>query len=526
MVIARNGDGRGEGTTILPVRVKPVYDFSNTIPSNWEGWLVSDSGGMPRITIANTGNAPNQLHIEILGLPIGWGPLETNVSLAWGEQKGVPIDLIPDSSWDHSNIAIQIRVTDSGGKIVTSDANITYSAVSWASSPVMWGALGDDKVVTFHGTAVNSVSSSGVQLEATQNGWILPSPNGEGNLIASTSQGDVALSYSAHMQVATTRSVSCSLDGNLSTQPLAICSIANGTEAFSWSIILRSAEGGLISQIDGTTAAETTDYVNLSATGWSPATGIHELTLLVFSSEGNLQTSVSKQYIVRASGWNIGVGIEETSSGDLNILIERENYQIMEDSHCRVELKQGSWTKTIAVDITATLAPKLSVDRPTGGESTPVNATFSCEAPWDIDDDPSDNSAEIVLTSQPDILPIDSTTTYSIATALLIVAVLWLLGLIKPRGLSPAPVQRRKPVKEKRMKHTPSRKTAEPEPKQKESREQLEEDTSPQEPEASDEGLTEMQESLIEVEEVADELPEEELDEFELRLRKLRDRTS
>ena len=526
MVIARNGDGRGEGTTILPVRVKPVYDFSNTIPSNWEGWLVSDSGGMPRITIANTGNAPNQLHIEILGLPIGWGPLETNVSLAWGEQKGVPIDLIPDSSWDHSNIAIQIRVTDSGGKIVTSDVNITYSAVSWASSPVMWGALGDDKVVTFHGTAVNSVSSSGVQLEATQNGWILPSPNGEGNLIASTSQGDVALSYSAHMQVATTRSVSCSLDGNLSTQPLAICSIANGTEAFSWSIILRSSEGGLISQLDGTTAAETTDYVNLSATGWSPATGIHELTLLVFSSEGNLQTSVSKQYIVRASGWDIGIGIEETSSGDLNILIERENYQIMEDSHCRVELKQGSWTKTIAVDITATLAPKLSVDRPTGGESTPVNATFSCEAPWDIDDDPSDNSAEIVLTSQPEILPIDSTTTYSIATALLIVAVLWLLGLIKPRDLSPAPVQRRKPVKEKRMTQTPSRKTAEPQPKQKESSVQLEEDALPQEPEASDEELTEMQESLIEVEEVADELPEEELDEFELRLRKLRDRTS
>ncbi|MDP6741595.1 MAG: CARDB domain-containing protein [Candidatus Thalassarchaeaceae archaeon] len=525
MIVARNGDGRGEGTTILPVRVKPAYDFSTTIPANWEGWLVSDSGGMPRVTIANTGNAPNQLHIELLGLPLGWGPSETNVSLAWGEQKGVPIDLIPDSGWDHSNIPIQIRVTDAGGKVITSDANITYSVISWASSPVMWGALGDDKIVQFHGSAINSVSSAGTQLEATQNGWILPSPNGEGTLIASSTQGDVTLAYSAHMQVATTRPVSCTLDSNLSAQPLVTCAIANGTEPFTWSIILRSADGGLISQLDGTTSAGTSDYANLSASGWSPAIGIHELTLLVFSSEGKLQTSESQQYIVRASGWNIGVGIEETNSGDLNVLIDRENFQIMEEPNCRVELNQGTWSKTIAVDITATLAPKLSVARPSGDQSIPVNATFSCQAPWDIDDNPSDNTAEIVLSNQPEILPIDSTATYSIATALLIIAVLWLLGVIKPRRASHAPVQRKTVVKGSKRETSPQRKTATPKPKQEESTTRLEEDITAPEPEASDEDITEMQESLIEVEDSEPEPLDEELDEFELRLRKLRERS-
>jgi hypothetical protein len=328
------------------------------------------------------------------------------------------------------------------------------------------------------------------------------------------------------MQVATTRPVSCTLDSNLSAQPLVTCAIANGTEPFAWSIILRSADGGLISQLDGTTAAGTIDYANLSATGWSPATGIHELTLLVFSSEGKLQTSESKQYIVRASGWNIGVGIEETSSGDLNILINRDNYQIMEEPDCRVELNQGTWSKTIAVDITATLAPKLSVARPSGDQSLSVNASFSCQAPWDIDDIPSDNTAEIVLSNRPEILPIDSTTTYSIATALLIIAVLWLLGVIKPRRASPAPVQRRKIVKETRRVTAPKRQTATPEPKQEERTTQLEEDISAPGPEASEEDITEMQESLIEVEDSAPEQPDEELDEFELRLRKLRERSS
>ncbi|MDP6099293.1 MAG: hypothetical protein QF566_03855, partial [Candidatus Thalassarchaeaceae archaeon] len=525
IIIARNGDGRGEGTTILPVRVKPAYDFASTIPANWEGWLVSDSGGMPRVTIANTGNAPNQLHIELLGLPWGWGPVETNVSLAWGEQKGVPIDLIPDSGWDHSNIPIQIRVTDAGGKVVTSEANITYSVVSWASSPVMWGALGDDKIVAFHGAVVNSVSSAGALLEATQNGWILPSPNGEGILIASSTEGDVTLAYSAHMQVATTRPVFCTLDSNLSAQPLVTCSISNGTEPFTWSIILRSTDGGLISQLDGTTAAGTTGYANLSANGWSPTTGIHELTLLVFSSEGKLQTSESKQYIVRVSGWNIGVGLEETSSGDLNVLINRDNHQIMKEPDCRVELKRGTWSETIAVDITATLAPKLSVARPSGDESTPVNATFSCQAPWDIDDTPSDNTAELVLSNQPEILPIDSTTIYSIVTALLIIAVLWLLGVIKPIKATPAPVQGRKVVKETRRKVTPQRQTTSPETKEKKSTVKLEEGSSATELDASEEDITEMQESLIEVEETAPEPPDEELDEFELRLRKLRERS-
>ncbi len=518
-IIARNGDGSGQGETILPVRVKPTYDFSTTIPSDWEGWLVSDSGGMPRVTISNVGNAPNQINIKLLGLPSGWSPAEANVSLSWNEQKGIPIDLVPHNSWDHADIPIQIQITDLGGKQITHDANITHSLVSWASSPVMWGTLGDDKMVSFHGLAINSVSSTGTQLEATQGGWILPSPNGDGGLTVSIEEGDVNLFYSAYMQTPDNRPVSCTLDGELDSQPLASCSISNGTSPFAWTIILRSDEG-LISQQNGITDANAEGFANLSIEGWAPETGIHELTLLFYSSEGKLQTSQTKQYIVRSSGWNIGIGIEETSSGDLNILISRNNHETLDNPNCRVELKQGSWSKTISVDIKATLAPKLSVARPSGDETVPVNATFSCQAPWDVDDDPSDDSAEVVLSKQSDEIQIDSSITYSLGTAILIIAVLWLLGLIKPKPKTMAPATRKKVVRETKRKTSPERKMKKEKIEESKSTIILEENES----DSNEDVIIEMQESLIEVEEKEPETPEEDLDEFEIRLRKLRER--
>ena len=520
-IIARNGDGTGEGETVLPVRVKPNYDMATDVPTNWEGWLVSDSGGMPRVTVSNTGNAPNQINIKLLGLPSGWGPSETNVSLSWDEQKGIPIDLTPHPEWDHSDIPIQIQISDLGGNVITHEVSITHSLVSWATSPVMWGTLGDDKVVSFHGSPIDSVISTGSQLETASGGWILSSPNGEGSLTVSIDGEDIVLFYSAHMKEPNSRAVSCTLDGDLNFQPLATCSISNGTTSFAWTIILRSSDGGLINQHNGVTLANTLGFANLSIDSWSPETGIHELTLLFYSSEGHLQTSQSKQYIVRSSGWNIGLGIEETNSGDLNVLISRNNHEIMDDPDCLVELTQGSWSKIISVDIKASLAPKLSVSRPTGDENIPVNATFSCQAPWDIDDDPSDNSAEVVLTKQPDATEIDSSIAYSIGTAILIIAALWLLGLIKPNSKTLAPAPRKKAIRQTKRKTT-----SEPKIKQQKIEETdnsiiLEERD---ESDDADDGIKEMQESLIEVEEKEPDAPEEELDEFEIRLRKLRER--
>jgi hypothetical protein len=194
----------------------------------------------------------------------------------------------------------------------------------------------------------------------------------------------------------------------------------------------------------------------------------------------------------------------------------------MTDSICVVELLQGDWSMEVAVDISATLAPKLSVPRPTGDSTVPVNATFSCQAPWDVDDDLSDNTHDLVLSSNPNILPVDSDTTYAIATGFLIIAVLWLLGVIRPASLQPLATAPRKQTKKVNKQTRPK-----PQPKlevaEKESSIQLENDVQPTAAE-EDTDVSEIQESLIEIEEAAPEPPEEELDEFELRLKQLRER--
>jgi hypothetical protein len=176
----------------------------------------------------------------------------------------------------------------------------------------------------------------------------------------------------------------------------------------------------------------------------------------------------------------------------------------------------------VSVDISATLAPKLSVPRPTGESNVPVNATFSCQAPWDVDDDPSDNTHDLVLSSQPNILPVGSDTVYAIGTGLLIIAVLWLLGVIRPASLQPLTTTPRKPAKKVKQQARPK-----PQPKpavvEKESSIQLENESPPTVAE-EDTDVTEIQESLIEIEEAPPEPPEEELDEFELRLKQLRER--
>ena len=141
----------------------------------------------------------------------------------------------------------------------------------------------------------------------------------------------------------------------------------------------------------------------------------------------------------------------------------------------------------------------------------------------DIDDDQSDNSAELVLSNKPNILQVSSDLPYSIGAAVLVIGILWLLGLIKPNFESTRPqLQKVKKIKQKK---TPKQKTSkvEPKPVEEESTIQIEDDGNDEDIIQDSEELLEMQESLIEVEESEPEPPEEELDEFELRLKKLRE---
>ena len=522
-IIARNGDGRGTGESILPVRVRPDYDFTISTPTNFEGWLVSEEGGSPRIILSNGGNSANQLSVTLNGLPAGWTPTHENLTLSWGEMSGLGVHLNPDDNWDKTSFTIQVVVTDLGGNNESIDVEIVYSEVAWQTSPVLWGLEGDDKIIKFSGEDLTAASSSGISLEAVQSGWLLSSPNGDGTIDVTSLSGETTLFYSAFMEQSNSRTISCTLNNNRSSEPLGSCEIGNGTMPFEYTILLRDETGQVVTQSQGKILADTDGFVNLTGTSWNPDTGVHGLTILAFSSDGRLQDSVTQQYVIRATGWNVGLQLEETSDGDLNVLISRTNHQIMQDSRCHISLVQDSWNQELIVDITATLAPKLLVARPDGDSASPVNATFTCDAPWDIDDIPSDNSDSITLSIIGDTLPVDSDALYAFIAAIIVIAALWIAGVIKPSPGGRTLPQRteRKGTKTTPRTHTKAEVQTKPEPEPV-SDIQLEDDGHTNKAEESGLGVTEIQESLIEIEE-EDSEPEQELDEFELRLKKLRE---
>lgn len=540
---SRNGDGSGLGEMILPVRVRPNYGFTAEAPdSPWEEWLVSDEGGMARIPIQNTGNAPNTVDVEILGLPTGWGPNSAEVNLAWNEWRGLPIDLVPDSGWDHSTFQVQLRFTDAGGNFRVVDISIIHSDYSWASSPVMWGALGDDKLVSFHGGQINGGIATSGNLSAYGQDWLLPAPDGDGEITLATATGSVTLWYSAHMQASTTlRSISCTLNTNQSADPLASCAIGNNTTPFDWTAILRTADGSIIEQLSGTVAGGQQATVNLSGSNWQRTPGVHTLTVLLYNSDGVLATTASQDYVIRATGWNVGVTLEEASDGRVNVLINRENQQILDNPHCKVVISQGNWEKTLQIDVMASISPKLTIDRPAGPADLPVNALLTCEPPWDIDDDMADNNASLILKSQTSLVSVDSDLLYGAGATILVVGVLYLLGLLRPASAAEksraAGRSQKLSGRESRRKKQAAVSQVEDIAPDYDSEMHLEGvdseggggaggsgDAARKEEESVVEDLSDMQESLIEVEEptVVDEPPEEELDEFERRLRDLR----
>jgi len=553
---SRNGDGSGLGEMILPVRVQPSYGFTADSPDEpWEEWLVSMEGGMVRIPIQNSGNAPNIIDVEILGLPTGWGPATAEVNLAWNEWRGLPIDLQPAADWDRSTFPVQLRLTDAGGNFRVVDVSVVYSDYTWASSPVMWGSLGDDKLISFHGGNINSGVATSGDLRSYGLNWLLPAPDGDGSIALATPNGTVTLWYSAQMQAATTtRSIACSFDSNSSVEPLVSCTIGNSTTPFEWTAILRTSDGSIIEQLTGTAPGGQQATVNLSGLSWQRTAGIHTMTVLFYSSDGALASSTSQNYVIRATGWNIGILLEEANDGKLNVLINRENQQILVNPHCKVELSQGSWAKTLEIDVMASIAPKLSVERPAGPAELPVTALLSCEVPWDIDDDVEDNNATLILKAETSLIPVDRDVLYGVGAAALIIGVLYLLGLLRPasggsRPLSAGRAKRGLGTRGSAGQGSGTSRSAGSRRDQKLAAASETEDIAPDyesemhlegadsaggseteadrlEEEAVVEDLTDMQESLVEVEEsiVDDEPPEEELDEFERRLRDLRNR--
>ena len=95
-----------------------------------------------------------------------------------------------------------------------------------------------------------------------------------------------------------------------------------------------------------------------------------------------------------------------------------------------------TWNSTILVDVASgSYTPIIDIDRRLGMEAgATVNAQISCDSPWDIDDDPSDDTNSAIAVLAEEVFYSSSDVIWTISVTFVIVTVAWLGGIIGTRG--------------------------------------------------------------------------------------------
>jgi hypothetical protein len=331
----RNPDATGVSEVTFPVRVAATINHSLNGGSEW---LISPSGGMPLAWVTNLGNGPATITLDVLGVPNGWSiDAPTSIHLATGESIGLPIDLVP-VNWSGEDVSITIRTIDEAGIQRELLIQLTNSTIAWATTPHLVSIDGDSLVIALYGTT----SSSSVRIESGsplpyQNGNFLwttkAADDGQGNLIAD----GVSLSFQAIVHERMTRSASCWLVKLVNGSNQGGCNVANGTVIFDYTLVLSDESGQLVAIDEGSIPAAEPGVINISHT-WSPSPGDRRLILRIIDTHGAIRGSVTQNYVVRDSAWNIGiVAVElEGSSGEqrLSISTQRSNHNKLSSSDC------------------------------------------------------------------------------------------------------------------------------------------------------------------------------------------------
>ena len=96
------------------------------------------------------------------------------------------------------------------------------------------------------------------------------------------------------------------------------CTVANGTQPFSYTVILIDDEGKMLDSTEGNLDANTTSgQVNLSANSWDPQPGMRSLVIRLLDERGIVIASDETEFEIRRNDWNIGlVALELDGQGD------------------------------------------------------------------------------------------------------------------------------------------------------------------------------------------------------------------
>ena len=396
----RDGDSLGLMEITVPLRVSPEYNFSMGLSGSW---VVSPLGGLPNAMVTNTGNTPTTIDFQVLDLPPNWEASGSmRITLGVGETRGVPIEIFPDGNSSDVGESIRISAVDAIGNQIETSIELQFYEHSWEISPYLFAYEGDDALIRVHGANENSIvidEVSGDSLEWDGMGWLLPA---ESSVNGSLSiDGETSLSYYLTVAESKPRDAICSLSGGFE-DVRASCSIFNGSAVFEYQALLIGDDGVVLDSSFGSLSEnETALSINLSGSAWEPDPGERSIGIRLLDGKGALVTSMERTFDVRRSDWNIGIGVVELvgvgSDQKINIPTKRLNENILTGADCRITMSAEGYYSEHIVDMTQAFVPAPKFDRPDVEDGQELVVSIGCGFPWDVDSDPNDDEATLVL---------------------------------------------------------------------------------------------------------------------------------
>lgn len=167
---------------------------------------------------------------------------------------------------------------------------------------------------------------------------------------------------------------------------------------------------------------------------------------MVIDTYGREITAKQTEVVARASGWNVGIS-EITANENIRVSISRTSYERLIGVTCTLSIDSpdNSWTSERIVDIGGLdRAPIIEFNNPgVFDDDDEIRAEFRCASPYDIDDNPDDDTAKAFYKSADSTIIESSQVAFSVLTIIVVLSVAYLAGILttnKPRGVKPKKV--------------------------------------------------------------------------------------
>lgn len=419
-----DGDGSGQVVEEVPVRVGSAPGIELGAKGAW----FARDGMFSHATawIENTGNDVAIMDLSIADLPSGWtAEGEGIVVVAPGEVLALPVTLMPND-WDGTGIQVRLVVVHPVLGQLELPISIQDSDVIATSKTVHTGRSGQKVSIDIDSISEGASSS------------LITIPETRKNI---THQG-VSL-HLVGMEMPN-HGVGCtSMYGNLSSLGIesmsrtwSNCTITADPNyelvANAW---LRSDRGEMLDSAVIRLNPGENMSTNLSLSSWNPEPGLIGIEIVIIDSSGAILFKESSSHIARESGWNIGIAGLEVDSNWITISINRQGYEKLEGIPCILSLISADWSRDLFVDIAGSShAPILQIKRPSElASGDTLTASISCTSPWDVDDDLTDDSKAVNAGKVPAITYESTDLLWTLSIAVIMVAIAWLLGVIRPK---------------------------------------------------------------------------------------------